>query len=249
MKLPWAKFYPGDWLSDEQLSLCSPEARGIYMDFIAHMMKSGIGEVSGTLEMLARLARCKPAQVQNAICEFSVTRNAIVIGKFENETSVVTVISRRLKREEKARKQTRKRVLKYRRNGHVTPTVTPEKRESNGVEARGQSTETRERETRASDSDYPPEPIIPTVADVVTYCSTGVGIPADFCQHYHEEKTIRNSWTNARGVLVQWRIEIVKWWAKDRATWGQKKGSNANDRSNNRQSFNRGSYNDPNDYK
>lgn len=72
----------------------------------------------------------------------------------------------------------------------------------------------------------PDEASIPTVQEVTDYCSGGIGIPPDYCQHYHEEKTIRNSWLN-RGMLIQWRIEIVKWWAKDKATWFQRKQSHS----------------------
>jgi hypothetical protein len=64
----------------------------------------------------------------------------------------------------------------------------------------------------------PGEAEIPSVLEVIAFGALGAGIPADYCRHYHEEKTIRHSWV-IRGQLVQWRVEVVKWWNKDRNHW------------------------------
>lgn len=68
------------------------------------------------------------------------------------------------------------------------------------------------------------EPVIPTVDEIFVACPLGAGIPRDYCQHYHEENTIRNRWVKG-GQLIQWRLDIPKWWAKDRATWFQRNGA------------------------
>lgn len=34
MKFPWLKFYPGDWLKEPSLTVCSPATRGIWIDLI-----------------------------------------------------------------------------------------------------------------------------------------------------------------------------------------------------------------------
>lgn len=70
----------------------------------------------------------------------------------------------------------------------------------------------------------PDEAVIPTVDEIANYCAVGVGIPRDYCEDYHAKKTIRNGWI-VNGRMIQWRIEIARWWVKDRATWGQKNGN------------------------
>lgn len=72
------------------------------------------------------------------------------------------------------------------------------------------------------ESGYPPEAVIPTVDEIFAACPLGAGIPRDYCKHYHEESTIRNRWVKG-GQLIQWRIDIVKWWTKDRSEWGKRK--------------------------
>lgn len=67
------------------------------------------------------------------------------------------------------------------------------------------------------------EVAIPSVAEVLAFCSMGAGIPADFARHYHETKGIKRTWANGYGRLVDWKKEIVKWWAGSKATWEQDK--------------------------
>jgi hypothetical protein len=67
---------------------------------------------------------------------------------------------------------------------------------------------------------------IPTVKEIADYCSVGVGIPADYCEHYHSTKTIQNGWVK-NGLLIQWKLDIPRWWAKDRATWQQRRKQQA----------------------
>lgn len=69
-----------------------------------------------------------------------------------------------------------------------------------------------------------PEFAVPTVAEVMAFGSMGANIPADFCRHYHESKEIKVTWFNGYGRLVDWKKEIVKWWAGSAATWGRDKG-------------------------
>jgi hypothetical protein len=41
MKNPWLKFYPSDWRSDEELRNCSIAARGLWIELLCIMHKSG----------------------------------------------------------------------------------------------------------------------------------------------------------------------------------------------------------------
>lgn len=122
MKQPWFKFYTGDWLKDPQLSLCTPATRGVWIDLLSAMHEAGrVGSLSGTIEQLSRLARCVPADLALALTDMQTTGAAIVTER----NGVVTVLSRRLEREAKAREANALRQAKYRSNGvddgHVTP--------------------------------------------------------------------------------------------------------------------------------
>jgi len=90
------------------------------MDWIAHMMKARVGHLRGTREQLAVLGRCNIDQASMAIEEIKNT----VTARIDESNGVVTLTSRRLKREENARNMTKLRVIKHRCNGDVTPFVT-----------------------------------------------------------------------------------------------------------------------------
>jgi hypothetical protein len=81
-----------------------------------------------------------------------------------------------------------------------------------------------------SEGVHPPahgdEASIPTSEEVATYCATGLGIPKDYCEHYHSQKTINNGWVK-NGMLIRWKLDIPRWWAKDRATWMQRRSPQA----------------------
>lgn len=44
-------------------------------------------------------------------------------------------------------------------------------------------------------------------------------VPEAYCRHYHEQKTIKRTWLNGYGVLIDWPKEMVKWWNSDRHKW------------------------------
>lgn len=181
-------------------------------------MNDHCGLISGTREELARDARCTVVEVSSAIDEINHTGTADVTER----NGVVTVVNRRMKREFDARKKASERVKRHRSKQPVTPPNRDGNRDI--LYTRGYIPETIGREGSAH---APPEAVVPTVKEVTDFCSVGVGIPADYCQHYHEENTIRNRWIRG-GQLIQWRIDIVKWWAKDRATWSQKPNQKQN---------------------
>jgi hypothetical protein len=62
---------------------------------------------------------------------------------------------------------------------------------------------------------------IPTVDELAAFGDCGLGIPRDYCEHYHAQKTIRNGWI-ANGKLIQWNLELPRWWSKDKSTWFQR---------------------------
>jgi len=111
-KLPYMQFYPGDWLKDPNIAMCSPVTRGIWFDFLCAMHESDrSGQITGTREQLARVGRCTTVELDHALSELKSTCAADVT--IRNE--IVTVVNRRMHREFKTRENTRGRVVKYRK--------------------------------------------------------------------------------------------------------------------------------------
>ncbi len=147
MKLPWLKFYPSDWLSDEALRGCTPAARGLWVDMICLMAKSKrhgyllAGDKPMTAEHLARIF----GQSLETTSELLVELAQAGVYSMDNDA----IFSRRMVKEEGGRKSNRDRVLRW-RNGHVMPMKQKSNAPCNGhvmgqrLEARGQKLE-RER--------------------------------------------------------------------------------------------------------
>ena len=68
--LPWMKFYPDSWRSDNALAFCSAEARGIWIEMLCCMWVSPQrGVLPGERSTLARLTRSTVEEVSRAIVE------------------------------------------------------------------------------------------------------------------------------------------------------------------------------------
>jgi hypothetical protein len=136
MKLPWLKFYPSDWLSDEALRCCPLDARGLWIDLIAIMAKSEshgyllIGGKPATSEQLARISGVSTERVEELLGQLE---SAGVFSKDNNGS----IYSRKMVREEGGRKSARERLLRF-RNANETQV----KRLRNANET-GQSPESR----------------------------------------------------------------------------------------------------------
>lgn len=117
-KLPWFKFFPTWWLGDTELSKCSSATRGVWIDLLCAMHQSGrSGELSGTTDQIARLARCSTAELTQALTDLQTTGTADVTFRNNN----ITVANRLMKREAKERKEGAKRQAKFRENGGGDP--------------------------------------------------------------------------------------------------------------------------------
>ena len=116
-KLPAFPLYYGDWLRDAAVSACAPATRGIWMDLLCAMHDRGrMGELRGTTDQLARLARCSAAEIVAALTDLQITEAADVTIR----NGVVTVINRRMRREAKLRDDNRTRKRRSRGHGDVT---------------------------------------------------------------------------------------------------------------------------------
>lgn len=136
-KLPAFQFYTGDWLKDPRLSMCSAMTRGIWIDFLCAMHElDRVGELRGTTDQLARVARCSPVEVVQALDELSASKTADVTER----NGVHTITNRRMRREFDDRERNRKDVQNYRekqnvRNGKtdVRNAETPKNKGETGV--------------------------------------------------------------------------------------------------------------------
>ncbi len=110
-KPPAFQFYVGDWLKDPALTMCSPATRGIWIDLLCAMHESDrSGQLSGTPEQLARVARCTPVQLSHALQELGDSHTADVTDR----NSIVTLENRRMRREFQARKDAAERQKRHR---------------------------------------------------------------------------------------------------------------------------------------
>ncbi len=158
MKLPWLKFYPGDWLSDEALRGCSPAARGLWVDMLCLMAKSKrhgylmAGDRPMGAEHIARIFGESLERTSELLVELAQA------GVYSVEQD--TIFSRRMVKDEAGRKSNRHRVLKF-RNGHVmqvkrecNANVMPQKSEARGQISEYKRERTPERPTLAQWSEY-----------------------------------------------------------------------------------------------
>ena len=125
-RFPYMQFYVADWRADAALSMCLPATRGIWMDLICAMHENDrSGELRGTADQLARIARCRTEELVAALTDLE-SQNAADI---ETRNGVYRVSNRRMTREAEKRNANKSRQKKHRdknRNGTVT-------RESRGI--------------------------------------------------------------------------------------------------------------------
>jgi len=99
-KLPWMKWWPADWLSDEKLRLCSLAARGLWMDLLCVMHRCDhrgcLQQASGkpfTDEQVARIAGC-------AVDEASLLLKELVETGAASVSEQGVIMNRRMVRDE-----------------------------------------------------------------------------------------------------------------------------------------------------
>lgn len=120
------KFFPRDWLADTRI--LSLEAKALWIDLICDLWEAPKrGRKTYTLEALARLAGVGTEYVDKLLRELSATGVADV--EQPGADPIVTVICRRMVREEAARENTRDRVRHFRRH-HQDENTTGEQPEA-----------------------------------------------------------------------------------------------------------------------
>ena len=88
--------YTGDWLKDPDLSMCAPATRGIWIDLLCAMHeRDRSGELRGTTEQIARLARCSTVELEAALTDLQTSDAADV----ERRNGSWLIANRRMKKE------------------------------------------------------------------------------------------------------------------------------------------------------
>ena len=107
--MPYMQFYVNDF--DNDTCGLSSAAVGVWIRLLIAMHRKRCGELSGTLDRLAKITRCTVPELDAALKEFE--SDDICYMK-RDCNGVVTIICRRLKREEEKRASTCERVRKCR---------------------------------------------------------------------------------------------------------------------------------------
>lgn len=106
----WFKFEYRVWQSDPELSGCSLAARGLWLEILCLLYAQDDYTLTASYEKLGRMARCDSAEVARLVIELKDNKVAdVTLGHGE-----VTVMSRRLKKLLKARKDATERKRKER---------------------------------------------------------------------------------------------------------------------------------------
>lgn len=125
-KLPYLPLYTGDWRKDPALTLCMPATRGVWIDLLCAMHDlDRSGELCGTLDELARVARCSTLDLTQALTDLQNKRAAEV----RERNGVYYVRNRRMHRESEKRKANAERQIRHRalhRNSECNGGVTEE---------------------------------------------------------------------------------------------------------------------------
>jgi hypothetical protein len=127
VKEPFLDLYTGDWMKDQAVSRCAPATRGIWLDLLCGMHDdSRSGELCGTADVLARLARCSAAELVLALTDLQITGAADVTERH----GTFTVRNRRMFRKAQEREAARLRQSKHRSNlASGNNPVTPSSRD------------------------------------------------------------------------------------------------------------------------
>jgi hypothetical protein len=121
-KAPAFQFYVKDWLSDPELQCVSASSRGMWIDALCYMWQAPErGKLVATEEELSKLLRATNGDFHQFMEDLKRHKFADVT----NCNNEVTIINRRMFREEKDRENTRLRVRRFRCNAESNKEVTP----------------------------------------------------------------------------------------------------------------------------
>lgn len=139
--LPWFKFYPRDWLTDEKLRRCRQGTRCFWLEAICHMYLSDTVSLTGSCDELSRVLSCTVAEVQTAVSDLKIAGAA----EIDERNGIITLTSRRRVKEMRRKEicQNAGNISAARRKGDVMPLLTSSSDSGSGGigDARGKGAE------------------------------------------------------------------------------------------------------------
>jgi hypothetical protein len=137
-KAPAFQFYVKDWLGDAELQMATSSSRGIWINALCFMWEAKErGKLVGTIEELSKLLFSSNGDFiqfledvkRHKFADVSIVeKNVEICGNLMPVTvrnNLVTLINRRMYREQKEREITRLRVQRFRCNKKSNDDVTP----------------------------------------------------------------------------------------------------------------------------
>lgn len=118
---PWWQFYYKDYLIDTLV--LSPEARGSWITALCTMRKDEVAQLSGNINFWIALFNSKTPKKTQSIIEELKEKNICGV-TVTQDNKIITLISRRIKRELRDSKNNRMRQQKYRDKRKSNGTVT-----------------------------------------------------------------------------------------------------------------------------
>jgi hypothetical protein len=224
----WFKFEFGKWRNDSSLRRCSLETKGFWIECLCAMREAGSSELVGTFAEIARLIGCFPEEVSKCVIELKRTGTAdVTLGN-----DCVTLSSRYLDRELKAKQKTKLRVRKHRESSDGNADVTLQ---SKSKELEKEIKEEKKEEAKPSapppsnkvSGSRIPEPF-PLTDEMQEWARTTY--PAlrleraheNFIEHYTNDTTKKalkvdwlKTWKKGMGLAMDWQNEDA---AKSRPT-------------------------------
>jgi hypothetical protein len=130
MKLPAIQFYTSDWLLDHAVQRLTSSGRGIWINLLCHMSEnSKRGYITGSVDQLARWGGVSIEEFMAFIDCLSTPLSPSIkplslCELIEHSNGDITLINRRMVRDEKARRNNAKRQRDFRSRHKESVTVT-----------------------------------------------------------------------------------------------------------------------------
>lgn len=206
-KRPWFEFYPADWAQDlEEHPL---EMEGAWIRIICKLWWSPTrGRAAKTIDQWARVLRTDVSHAKQILTYIKSEKIGEISDNLTEPNAKITVVSRRMVREEKDREANRLRQQRYYKknkpnaqpNGKVTP---PSSRESS-------SHKRVSREDTLSSSDKPPtsarSPTCPHKEIIQAYHETLPELPPVKTWGNNRQAYLRSRWKEDRAR------QSIDWW-------------------------------------
>lgn len=202
-KFPSFQFYPGDWMKDPKLGLCSPATRGIWIDCLCAMHESDPrGIIEGSADQLARLLRASSSDVQSAVDELLATGAATVTLR----NGKITLTNRRMVKEAKEREANRLRQDRHRKKRNSNENVTLHSSSSSSSSSSNPVTSLPEKRKRGS-----PKRAFPDDFEIKESMKEWAAKSAPLVDLEKETEKFRDYWLANGGAKKDWEAAWRTW--------------------------------------